>query len=639
MSISSYFGQEHAVISVDEALYSRLMEIKWSVPEYLEKLIPCLRGLHISMNFIKAIGQHMGAVELVLARKAYNMNMRAHKHTLQALWRILVATFLSYFAEADNDYHTELFTLGDDETSERIPELVSLLMQERIQKLLADFIESKSEDVNFIFWWQYIDMVAILLQFTRSQCDADKHQHPDEVASEFRKGNFVVKGSSQTFNQVDPGQTMGWINSTEKKGGRIISIAKTTSALCRWTFSCNPRSHIAASTQAMFNLRLGNTYLHNEAIESRQKCEMINKGKKTILKTDRNVSHRLITAYEAVPLSHMEMNCTLCTGNKSILADLITERISCPETIQLHEISSCLVTDGQALVVALGKPENALIFGNLADMYIMTVLKVCYRYQRIDVVFDRYREETIKSTTRKRCIKSTRPIRRLIEDRDVPLPKTRNKYLPVAENKAHLANFLSNELCVHKHQRTRKLWSQEGSGTNSRIRDSCCMLCRASLGQWLSHHGPQMFTCFWFPTYNHAHCDHLWMMPGTSKRRHNIPINAVFQNLPNDRRAGHIGFLETGPEKLDVVSTDRKFWLARCDRTSWALFIIRASSKDDPEMIFLGVGLGLVRTKDLVYTVKRYTALLARRSDEALGVRVSVARIAPSLIDIGRAAT
>ncbi|KAJ8868929.1 hypothetical protein PR048_030470 [Dryococelus australis] len=44
---------------------------------------------------------------------------------------------------------------------------------------------------------------------------------------------------------------------------------------------------------------------------------------------------------------------------------------------------------------------------------------------------------------------------------------------------------------------------------------------------------------------------------------------------------------------------------------------------------------------DLICTVQRHdgnTARLARRSDEALGVRASVARIAPSLLDLGRAA-
>ena len=59
MAISSHFGQEHMVLTVDQALYCRLMELKWSVPEYQNKLIPRLGGLHVSMNFLKAIGNNM----------------------------------------------------------------------------------------------------------------------------------------------------------------------------------------------------------------------------------------------------------------------------------------------------------------------------------------------------------------------------------------------------------------------------------------------------------------------------------------------------------------------------------------------------------------------------------------------------
>ncbi len=91
MAISSHFGQEHTVLTVDQALYCRLMELKWSVPEYQDTLIPRLGGLHVSMNFLKAIGDHMngsglaevwvesgllgqGTVERVLTGKAYNQS-------------------------------------------------------------------------------------------------------------------------------------------------------------------------------------------------------------------------------------------------------------------------------------------------------------------------------------------------------------------------------------------------------------------------------------------------------------------------------------------------------------------------------------------------------------------------------------
>ena len=163
------------------------------------------------------------------------------------------------------------------------------------------------------------------------------------------------------------------------------------------------------------------------------------RDQKTVMKADRNVLRRLITSYEAgrsvdlssvlkhellpVPVSLAEINGTLRTGNKSELVNIVTEYIDCPETIQLHATSSFLITDGQALLVALGKPDAVVTFGDLADTYEKTVLNAGSEYHIIDLVFDRYRDETIKGTTRTRCSKTARPIRRLVEGRAVPLPK------------------------------------------------------------------------------------------------------------------------------------------------------------------------------------------------------------------------
>ena len=242
MAISSHFDQEYTVITVDQALFCKLMELKWSVENYRDKLIPRLGGLHTAMNFLKAIGDHMagsglgevwlesgllgeGAVQLVMAGKAYNKAMRAHKLTLQALWRILLPKFLLYAEESDKECHDGVAAMAADEDQERIPELITRLKEERFHRLLQDFVESKSNDVNFVFWWRYMDMVSIILQFTRAQRDgiwdlhlyafslmlpyfmrydhlnyarwgpvylAEMHQLPEPVLSEFQRGNFVV---------------------------------------------------------------------------------------------------------------------------------------------------------------------------------------------------------------------------------------------------------------------------------------------------------------------------------------------------------------------------------------------------------------------------------------------------------------
>ena len=59
MFVTEHFGQAYTVITVDQALYCKLMELKWKIPEFNKKLIVRLGGLHISMNFLKVIGKHM----------------------------------------------------------------------------------------------------------------------------------------------------------------------------------------------------------------------------------------------------------------------------------------------------------------------------------------------------------------------------------------------------------------------------------------------------------------------------------------------------------------------------------------------------------------------------------------------------
>ena len=88
-----------------------------------------------------------------------------------------------------------------------------------------------------------------------------------------------------------------------------------------------------------------------------------------------------------------------------------------------------------------------MTFGDRADTYVKTALKAGSAYHRIDVVFDRYRDGTIKGTTRTRRSKAARPIRWLVEGRDVPLAKNWSNFLSLADNKADLAHFLSEELC------------------------------------------------------------------------------------------------------------------------------------------------------------------------------------------------
>ena len=66
MHVATLLGQRHTVITVDQALYCKLVELKWSVPEYQDKLVVQLGGLHIStMCFLRTIGDHIEGTGLV----------------------------------------------------------------------------------------------------------------------------------------------------------------------------------------------------------------------------------------------------------------------------------------------------------------------------------------------------------------------------------------------------------------------------------------------------------------------------------------------------------------------------------------------------------------------------------------------
>jgi hypothetical protein len=53
--VAKALDNRYIVMTVDQALFPLLMELKWSVSEFEDALIPRLGGLHISMNFLRTV--------------------------------------------------------------------------------------------------------------------------------------------------------------------------------------------------------------------------------------------------------------------------------------------------------------------------------------------------------------------------------------------------------------------------------------------------------------------------------------------------------------------------------------------------------------------------------------------------------
>ena len=65
------------------------------------------------------------------------------------------------------------------------------------------------------------------------------------------------------------------------------------------------------------------------------------------------------------------------------------------------------------MVQAMGKPAGSKTFGDLSDAFSDAVFNnFCEKCTRVDVVFDRYRKESIKSGTRAKRTSQSRPMRR-----------------------------------------------------------------------------------------------------------------------------------------------------------------------------------------------------------------------------------
>lgn len=84
------------------------------------------------------------------------------------------------------------------------------------------------------------------------------------------------------------------------------------------------------------------------------------------------------------PVALAEMNDSLRTGHKSMLADILTNGINFPSGIEFQGRSYLLIND-PVLVAAIGRPYGAQAFGEFTDSFQAAVLKAGSRYQQMHI--------------------------------------------------------------------------------------------------------------------------------------------------------------------------------------------------------------------------------------------------------------
>ncbi|XP_071479491.1 uncharacterized protein [Diadema antillarum] len=206
IAISTHLGQEHTIITADQPLYSRGKELTWANPKF-GKVIFLLGGLHITFNFLKAIGQHMESAGLddlwteagvyatnttdsMLDGKAYYRAVRGHQLTYEALWRIKWPLFQKWLSVNSAERGLHLSGLAKDVTRSfkeqrrkgkdacgSVSLLSDFITQNKIHGLVREFDRSFSDNPNFVLWSTYMEMVEVLLDFIRSERDGNWNLH------------------------------------------------------------------------------------------------------------------------------------------------------------------------------------------------------------------------------------------------------------------------------------------------------------------------------------------------------------------------------------------------------------------------------------------------------------------------------
>ena len=331
--------------------------------------------------------------------------------------------------------------------------------------------------------------------------------------------------------------------------------------------------------------------------------------KKTI-KADRRLLQQLLTAslagrrvdlnevlqhqLSSIPLSLAKVNGDMNSTAKAELAKIITKNekmlpnVTEPGTTQ----RTCALVDGHAYIQTLGKPKNCRTFEEYAHVFFKSLLiSFGENVERIDIVFDQYISKSIKSTTRTKRGTNKRPIRRIINRGDLPLPQAWANFISLGENKADLAKYLSNYLVVNhdsitNHSNCELVTGggfQDPTKAFSTMRDMSTFLCNHEEADTrLIYHALEAvgdnfnrLLVFCRDTdvflmlihFFKNKCDiEVWMVAGTAKQRKCYPIHDIAQQLTEIITNNLLGFHSlTG---CDTTSSFTSFGKRKC----WKIF-------------------------------------------------------------------
>jgi len=185
------------------------------------------------------------------------------------------------------------------------------------------------------------------------------------------------------------------------------------------------------------------------------------------IKADRQLMQRLLNAITAdrivqmvnvlkhelspIPLSLAKVGGDMNTTAKSDLINLLMDQKTASSELPNSTLQKCILIDGHALIQAIGKSADCVTFDDYAKVFFSSIRNhfspyttCCVFLMSVDVIFDRYvGTQSIKASTRTKRASKKKPIRKVIDGPQVPLPEIWKNFIALEANKADLPLFLT----------------------------------------------------------------------------------------------------------------------------------------------------------------------------------------------------
>lgn len=316
--VARCLGLQKVVITFDQALYFKAVEVIWLHPELQEEFVIRLGGFHTASNFLRCIGQHFedsglkdvwveagvlsdNSATKVLEAKSWNRAIRTHKLTFEALWRCLWPQFLQWCEDhgrqLPEDTAASVFDvtscLEDGRNTAAKTAAQNLLTEATIiAQHLQAFEEARAHEPMTTYWLEYMKMTSTVLSFIRAERDGCWELHlksfrqmlpwfhvydhnnyarwgpvylrdmqllpttAPEVYEEFKEGRFAVSETGQPFTAIAADQALEHVNRAGKVAGGLVGISRTPTALNRWSLTYNDRATLSAHAFQMFDVAI-----------------------------------------------------------------------------------------------------------------------------------------------------------------------------------------------------------------------------------------------------------------------------------------------------------------------------------------------------------------------------------------------